>query len=287
MWCRVAKTSALFTQLDAGFDYPAYALNRHRFNMSFQQLRHATGLRSGNTLYWEIVDEWASKRQRLMLQLDAMPGLVQAYRDAEHRPYPNDARFQLVDPLPWLQIATACESIVNSLYSMAELATHFANRVSGGALPSSFNKLRKKAASGELDPVLTAALGDLQWYGTVREIRTEWAHFSSVFILENAQKQLLLSVKAYRRPSDKAYLSRSTQLPLDQLLDFVRNAIATIDAFGTFLVKPYVIPMLDLAFEVTLPIYDAHGLLQFMDPLRIKHEKISIKEYLRRGGIET
>jgi len=45
-------------------------------------------------------------------------------------------------------------------------------------------------------PVL-AALGELQWYERVREIRTEWAHFSSIFLGEGSDGEPVIVLRAY------------------------------------------------------------------------------------------
>ncbi len=110
--------------------------------MSFEKLRYATRLVSGNTHYHEIVKEWDSKRQHLAVELSDFPSLIQAYKAAPKEPYEKNKKITLVNPIPRLRLANACEATVNALYSMAEISSHFANRASGGKLPSGFNALR-------------------------------------------------------------------------------------------------------------------------------------------------
>ncbi|MBW4470038.1 MAG: hypothetical protein KME45_06495 [Stenomitos rutilans HA7619-LM2] len=253
--------------------------------MSFEKLHYATRLVSGSTRYHEIVGEWHLKRQQLAVQLEAFPFLIEAYKFTEGTPYEKDSRIKLSDPFPRLHLANACESTVNALYSLAEVASHFANRVSTGRLPSSFNSLKKKVEIEQVDEALIAALGDLQWYRKVRKLRTEWVHYSTIFICEDQNGEPMISVRSYRRPSDKSEILEQTQYLVTEVVDWVRKAIITVDAYGSYLLSKYVMHRFNPDEIITVTKYDENGYPLLLEDFRFKVEKITIKEYMCRGGI--
>ena len=198
---------------------------------------------SSDTLFFKQVEEWEAKRKSIQVQLSDLPNLVAGHVERSSRPYAPDGRYRLVDAAPTVRLANACEAIANCLYSVAEIAANFANRASKGALPTSFNAIRKKCADFPTSE-LSAALGDLQWYRKVRELRTEWAHYSSIFIAENKQGEVMLCVRAYRRESDmQEFAGPNFSCTIDQFIEWVRNAIVTLDDFAGFVLKMFVLPL--------------------------------------------
>jgi len=184
-----------------------------------------------------------------------------------------------------MRLANACEATANGLYSMAEVAANFANKVSGGSLPTSFNALRKKCA-GTSGSEVALALGDLQWYRKVRELRTEWAHYSSIFMAEDEAGGTILCVRAYRRPSDKVeFKAEKFSCTIDDFIGWVRNALATLDRFAGFLLKRYVVTTFALDATFTSAVLDKNGFPIIKEDHRFTVETISIREYLKRGGI--
>ena len=252
--------------------------------MCFEQLSYVTKLVSQTTRHHKIVGEWDLKRQQLYMQLYDFPGLIEAYKNALKVPYKN-TNIKLVEKVPRLRLANACEATVGNLYAMAEVASQFANRISSGRLPASFNALQKKVDSARVEQTLVDQLGDLQWYRKVREMRTEWVHYSTIFICENDSNEPMVSVRAYRRPSDKLEIPSQTQYLITEVSEWIQKAIATLDAYACYLLNQYVLPSLDKDQVVTIPKYDEKGFPIVLEGGGFDVEQITIEEYLRRGRI--
>ncbi len=251
----------------------------------FFQLAHATKLVNGKTIYFQIVLEWAAKRHNLVVQLGDFPALLHAHWNRLQTPYPNNPQILRVDLIPTVRLANACEATANGLYSLAEVAAHFANRASRGHIPSSFNSIRKKCETDPSWPT-TGVLGDLQWYRKIREIRTEWTHYSSIFIAQNEAGVPLLCIRAYRRPFDRREFSSPNYMcTLPEFITWTQNALATIDSFAGFLLRTYVLPGFDLNEMVTIPKTDENGAPILAEPNRFEVQQVTIRDFLAAGGI--
>jgi len=254
---------------------------------AFGQLFHATRIVSGTTKYFLQIDEWKAKLETLAVQLADLPTLVEAHKARKVQAYSQDSRISLVDFVPTVRLANACEATANGLYSLAEVAANFANKASKGLLPSSFNAIRRKC---EDDPSLeiALALGDLQWFRKVRELRTEWVHHSSVFIAGGHGEEPILCVRAYRRPSDRVEFKESDfKCSVGDLIGWVKSAQSTLDAFAAHLLAKYVVPVYPLTDEFDIAVVDKHGMPVFQNDFRMKTERSNWKRYLSRAGIPT
>lgn len=253
--------------------------------IEFNRLVHATGVRNSKTLFFDQVREWEVKRKTLLVQLSDFPTLIEAHISRDTEPYQENPNIQLVDTIPTIRLSNACEATANGLYSLAEISANFANKASQGAIPSSFNAIRKKC---ELDPdsELAKALGDLQWYKKIRELRTEWAHYSSIFIGQDTDKQPLLCIRSYRRSSDKEeFPGPNFSCSITQLINWTNNTITTIDAFGGFLLYRYVLALHEPDTSVINAVRDRNGFPIISKDGRFKTENITVRQYLARAGI--
>jgi hypothetical protein len=255
-------------------------------DIAFRQLVYATKIVDAGTIFFNQVAEWEAKRATLLVQLADLPVLVAAHKARRTQPYAGDSRITLVDSVPVVRLANACEAAANCLYSVAEIAANFANKASRGAMPASFNALRKRCEKDRTSEV-AQSLGDLQWYRKVRELRTEWAHFSSVFIGGGPNDQVILSVRAYRRNSDKQeFTSPNFNCTVDEFCEWIRAALTTLDVFAGYLLRTWVLPTFQLDQTFATPKLDENGWPLFKSDFRLESERISIREYLRRGGID-
>ena len=255
--------------------------------MSFQQLKHVSSICHGKGRHFAFVEEWSTKREYLTVYLSDLPNLKKDYKKANTEPYTEDKRITLVDQIPRIRLASCCEAACNCLYSMAEIAAQLANRTSKGALPSSFNSLRKKYESGKLDQVgLENWVSDFTWYKKVRELRTEWVHYSTLFIGEDKEKNPILVVRSHRRISDKEEFKKDLNISIEDICDWIQKAIKAIDRFGDFLLVQYIIPSLDLEAEFPSPKRDRSGFPIFKPDMKLESETITVREHLRRVGIE-
>lgn len=256
--------------------------------MSFEQLRYVTKLGSANSSHFSLVHEWDAKRQHLAVYLQDIPLSAAEYVNRVTAPYDQDSKLTIQDPFPRIRLSSLCEAATNCLYGMAEIAAQFANKASAGQFPSNFNALRKKAERGEFQHLALADwLDDFGWYKKVRELRTEWVHFSTVFIGEDEVGQPVLSVSCLRRDSDREMFNQKIRVPIPELIDWIVKAMSVIDNLGNYVLVKHVIPKLDLAATVIIPKYDANGWPIFKTDFRVEIEEITIAEYLARGGIEV
>ncbi len=244
---------------------------------------------SGTTHHHSQVDEWKHKRDALLIQMADLPSLVVAYGQRKRSPNPDNPMVSFVDAAPSIRLSNACEATANLLYSISEIAANFANKATKGIVPSSFNGLRNKCSNATDGPLVAIrdALGDLQWYSKVRELRTEWAHYSSIFIGEDHAGSPIICLRAYRRKSDQIeFRSPNFNFSPADLIQWTTNALSTLDSFAGHLLQRYVIPTFDLDGVVTIPKYDKSGFPIFRPNATIETEVVTIREFLRRGGIK-
>ena len=243
----------------------------------FSRLYNATRARSRETSCFQLVDEWGFKRASLRVLLADIPQLEAAYQKRWTAPYPDGPRITLEDRAPATRLGIACEAAANCLYAMADVAALFSNRVSDGQFPSSFNKLVQRLEKGQ-DGLqdLGEAIADLQWYRKIREIRTEWTHYSSPFIGGRAAEAPFIMVRSYRRKSDLVEFSEDRVCTVGELISWLASALRCLDNFAEHLAVEHVIPKLDLKAEVVVPIYDAKGwpVIEQDGRFRIRHATI-------------
>ena len=254
--------------------------------MSFEQLLHVSKLGHADSPYNLLVFEWQEKRQHLAVYVRDLPRLVEEYRSAEKKPYEQNTKITLVDPIPRIRLSSACEAAANCLYGMAEIAAQFGNKASGGLLPANFNSLRKKAERGEFQNIgLSQWVSDFGWYKKVREIRTEWAHFSTVFIGEENGEPIVM-VRCHRRPSDREEFRQDIQVRIPELIDWINRAISVVDGLGNYLLAHHIIAKLDPTAKLVTPKRDQAGWPIIKADHRFEVEEITIAEYLAQCGIQ-
>jgi hypothetical protein len=169
---------------------------------------------------------------------------------------------------------------------MAEIAAQFGNKVSNGLLPASFNALRKKAERGDLgSSELISWISDFSWYKKVRELRTEWTHFSTIFVGEHKNGEPVLVVRCHRRSSDREEFANEINIQVPDLVDWIVRAIAVIDNFGNYLIMRHILPNLDLNARLVTAKHDARGWPVITQDHRFEIEEITVGEHLARCGI--
>ena len=256
--------------------------------MSFDQLLHVSKIGHATFPHNLMVFEWHEKRQHLAVWVQELPRLVTEYKSTQKAPYDLNPMITLVDPFPRIRLSSACEAAANCLYGMAEISAQFGNKASNGLLPASFNALRKKAERGEFaQDSLADWVSDFSWYRKVREIRTEWAHFSTVFIGENSDGEPIIVVRCHRRHSDREEFNQQIQVRISDLIEWINKAIATIDNFGNYLLVRHIIPKLDLSAKFISPKRDQKGWPVIKPDHKFEVEEITVKDYLAQCGIQV
>ena len=253
-------------------------------HLSFRHLVGASSVVSGETLYYHLVQGWSDKREALQVGLADVPALVEAYEGRRQAPSPSQSEITVYDKVPEIRLGTALVSLSNGVYSMAEVAAHFASRASG-TLPRSFNKIRRKISEGRLDDALAEALGDLQWFSKVREIRTEWAHHSHIFVAPGEAGDPVIVVRSFRRRSDRLEFTQNVVSTTSEFIGWIERALDTLDRFAVYLLETYVVPVVREAPKFRSPVSDAHGVLIVKDGL-FETEMIDGREHLARLGID-
>ncbi|WP_432773542.1 hypothetical protein [Francisella salimarina] len=256
--------------------------------MSFAQLLHVSRICHSKGHYFQIIEEWDTKRKHLEVYQYDIPKLVDEYRSSKQKPYELNQSITIVDSVPRLRLSSSCEAASNCLYSMAEIAAQFGNKVSNGFIPSSFNKLRKKYEKGEFKNTSLKSLEiNFEWYKRVRELRTEWSHYSTIFIGEDETRRPIICVKSHRRVSDRIEFKENSQIRINDLIDWIKQGIVLIDEFGNFLLQEYIIPLLtpDLDTELDDVARDINGWPIIISPGRFKVVKTTVRDYIRKCGI--
>lgn len=233
-----------------------------------------------------FVYEWQFKRDMLVTQLDGLPFMVDIYKNRKKKQHPRNKNVTQVDRIPEIWMASICESIVNTVYSMSEVAARFGNKASNGILPSSFNKLRKKCSSGNLDVQLIGILQDLDSYERIREVRTELAHFSSVFMVEDENLLPELVIRGFRNKEDKIHFTDKTKITMADLKLWAMNTNKMLEDFGEYVLEKYLIEKFDLNSIITIPKYDEDGYPVFIPgENRFEIEETTVGELLSRTGV--
>jgi len=254
--------------------------------MSLQALRIVATVIGPNTQYLLRFDDWLMKRDALAVLLQDMPTLVEAHKSRWSRPHPNNLHMTECDELPRIRLQSAIEGMTHTLYSLADIAAQFANRASHGDIPSSFNRLRQKVAADQTEAGLKCALGDLQWYAKVRELRTEWSHHSTVFIGVGDNAEPIFVVRCFRRHSDRTEFTREIQCTVPEVCDWTLRAIKSIDNLASYLLKKYIMRALDLDARFTAIRRDEFGLPRMTDDHKFEIQEMTVRGYLESLGVK-
>lgn len=254
--------------------------------MEFAHLEFACRIVSAETWYFNLVHEWSQKKTMLLTSMHDLTSLVEAYQNKKSFCHPSESRISFVDLVPGIRLGAACESIANGLYATAEIAAQFANRLSKSHLPRSFNQIRKNIEAGKVDKRLTCVVGDLQWYKKIREMRTEWSHYSTIFIA-NGEKEPQIVCRCLRSKEDRQEFRNQIICTIAEFKDFMQNAIKTLDAFAVYLLECYVLPSFDPLKQITVPLLDPTGSPKLRNtvPPTFEVECTTIREWLGRSGI--
>lgn len=240
----------------------------------------------GDGGYFELVEEWARKRGKLTVQLADLPVLEAAFLSRNSWPDAVDPRITVYDAVPEVRLSNACESVTNLVYSMAEVAAQFANRATQGArsLPSSFNELAKQIAMGKAPASLLKSIHDLQWYAKVREIRTEWAHYSTPFVAES-DKGALLIVRGYRRHSDKSHVAPNSQVLVGDLVLWCQAASDTLDRFAEWILINVVGPRVQLDRRIHALVPTVSGFPELTEQGGLRTREMTFRDLFNELGI--
>ncbi len=250
--------------------------------MSFDRLRLICEISDAAKGYLDFVEEWDAKDQSLHVNLQDHNNLVVELQNRKQEPYDANPEITLVNQVPSVRLANACESVSHLVYSMSEIAARFANKVSQ-VFPASFNALRKKVRDGKLDHTVVAALGDLQWYEKVREIRTEWAHYSSPFVgIDGEEPSIVL--RSFRSKDDRVHFAGRVAFKVEELREWATAAFRTIDGLADYVFRHHLLHSFDLKKVIGQPVRDSRGFPIIKDGI-IQTEEMTIAEYMFRHKI--
>ncbi len=226
----------------------------------FRELRQLSDHLHGAGWYFKFVGEWSDKRNQLKIQLQDIPVLEQAFLGRATWPDECEPRITVFDAAHAVRLSNACEATSNLVYSMAEVAAKFANKVTArtAALRASFHDIVKSIEKGKAPKGLAEALANVEWYSRVRELRTEWAHYSTPFVGDEEGRALLV-VRGYRSPDDKHFVKTNTTVFVDDFLNWCRSASEALDGFAEWLLVNHVVPGLDLARRTHVFVRTASG----------------------------
>jgi hypothetical protein len=254
-------------------------------------LMHASAVSHDRFPFLVGVYDLADKRELAHILMMDMPLLVKAYESRNRTPHPRNTNAWIIDKLPSIRLANACEGIGNTVYSLCELSAQFANLASTTAganpqLPNTFNKLCTKVRDGVIDPSLVGGVERLEFYARVRELRTEWTHHSTVFIGGGADNAPVLVARSERRKGDRVNFPEKALFSVEQLVTWCREAIQVVDEFGLECYRRYVLPRLRMDQEIVEPERDELGFPILESDGRMLTRRVTIREYLARCGLE-
>jgi hypothetical protein len=151
-------------------------------------------------------------------------------------------------------------------------------------LPATFNKLRKQIETGKRDPSLAAAVGSLEWYRKVHELRTEWVHYSTIFVARRGEEPLLVAA-AHRSRDDRQEFPDRAHFTVPELVSWIQQATAAMDSFAGYLLHKYVVPSFDRRLVYSEIVRDQKGYPVPNEGGGVVLEQIAVGEYLRRIGL--
>ena len=171
------------------------------------------------------------------------------------------------------RLSIVLQGLLASIYSAADIAAFLTNYVlqtaghAEGPPPSSFNSLKKKLREGR-HPDLGNALGDLEWHDRFHAMRTEWTHYSGIFVAGSVKSGISFCGGGFRRKSDQTVVEGRFSLSLEDLRMIVRGCVETLSGLAEWLL-PIAVGIYDLEHVITVPEYDSsstvapHRSLQF------------------------
>jgi hypothetical protein len=256
--------------------------------MSFTQFLTVTSLQNNQTKYFVLSHDWKEKREQLFVFIRDIPELIKQMDQISSQSFSDNPRVEIYDSTFRLRVSSACESAAHCLYSMAEISAQFANKATKGDFPSSFNDIVKKLEKSWNPHNIKDILGDFHWYKKIREMRTEWTHYSTIFIAGDVGNHTIV-LKRHRRESDQQeFKENNIKIQINDFLLWLNKAIEVLDSFSLFLSKEYLLKTFDLDQVIIVPKRDSRGFPIFLSgpTPRVETENITIGDYFRRAGIK-
>lgn len=231
---------------------------------------------------------WAEKTNYLKIALGDLPSQLAAAREVhaglgESHP---ESDVRMYNAVPALRLGMALEFTSHVVYSLTEIAANVANKASAGsasALPASFNALQKLIDKGTAPSGLADALGDLSWYRKVREMRTEWAHYSAPFVAVGGASDQF-RVYTERPRSEQKHLQEPALFTFDEYIQAVRGAAHTTEGLAHHVLVQHVLPTLDLTATRDYLTRSSDGIPIIRDG-RMALEKRTVRDLLAICGV--
>jgi len=236
--------------------------------------------------YHEFALEWRTRRLELQVQLADLPALVLAHQLRRSNPHPRDAGITFVDATPTFRLGNAIVATAGLIYGMGEITATLANRLDP-AYPTHFNDLRKNVGSGKLAGLGADALGDMSWYARIRELRTEWVHYSCIAVAGDDADPVVIA-RGFRRNSDKVHFEQQACCKVSQFTEWCQSAGASFDRFVSYLAEYIIYPALDLQQELIVPVEDEFGMPVFKPDRSTEVRCLTLGAFLcERGVLES
>jgi hypothetical protein len=234
------------------------------------------------------VFSWKEKTNYLLVALGDLPAQLKFAREVHEKPGQpqDDTDVFLFDAVPEIRLMMALEFTSHAVYSLAEIAAQVANKVTARtrhSLPASFNDLCTSVRKEKVAPAVVEALGDLSWYGVVREMRTEWTHFSAPFVT-TVSGPPRFRVYSERPSNQKHYLSEPALFTFDQYKEAINGAVRATERLAGYLITDQIVPALDRASVRDYIVKTPTGFPVIRNS-RMVIEKRTVEELLRECGL--
>jgi hypothetical protein len=193
----------------------------------------------------------------------------------------------MLDAVPELRLRMALEFTSHTVYSLADIAAQMANKAtarSRHALPAGFNGLCRAVKNREVSESLVESLGDLSWYGLVREMRTEWTHYSAPFV-SAFHDPPEFRVHTERPANQRHYLRDPAIYTFDEYVQAVSGAVQATERLAHHIITQHIVPNLDRENLRDYIVTNAQGFPVIRDSRRVL-EKRTVGELLRECGVD-
>lgn len=234
--------------------------------MGVDNLFELTRSLHGGDPHFSWLTHWQDKKRNAFLAVSDLDDLIEQYNQSNKNAVPVGDNGYRFDAKPRMRIAFTVEGIANSLYGMSEIAVKIASQCSRKSgyinLPTSFHKFIKKTGNGEYrDLQYISLIPTFEWYNKLRELRTELAHHSSVFIggrIDSSSPTIV--IECQRNIGDKKEYKEKVVFTIPEFKALAIRAVATLDAFADFIAYQFVIPYLNMDQSVVHFKIDEYGI---------------------------
>lgn len=258
--------------------------------MGAKQLEMLTRYGHGENPHFTWLTFWTDKLQYLQVSLGDLQELASAYTQAKKDAIDVGEGKFVFNAVPQIRLANSIESLTNCFYGMTEIAAKFASACASKAgyaktFPRGFNRFANNLRNGEYQDLKHIdMLSEVAWYARIREIRTEVAHHSTIFIGED-NGEVAVVINCLRNSKDKIEYADKIVISVSEFRDICARALSFLEVFADFLAYEFVIPGIELDQKINVIKRDQYGMPAIKDGLLVaENEQSTMRDYVESCG---